>query len=132
MNDLVAGVIDCMFDQLPASIGQINGGGLRALATTGPARNASLPGAPFVGETLPGFEAQSWNGMVVAAGTPAPLVRRIADDIGAALADPAVRDRLAPLGADFRGSTPDALGALIAAEVARWGSVIRAARITAT
>ncbi len=130
--DLMAGTIDSMFDQLPASMAQIQAGRLRALATTGPARHPSLPNTPTVGETVPGFEARSWNGMVVAAATPPALVARISADINAALAEPAVQGRLAPLGADFRGTTPAAMGALIAAEVERWGPVIRDARITAT
>jgi tripartite-type tricarboxylate transporter receptor subunit TctC len=130
--DLMAGNIDCMFDQLPASMAQIQAGRLRALATTGPARHASLPQVPTVGETIPGYEAQSWNGMAVAAGTPPALVARISADINAALAEPAVQARLAPLGADFRGTTPEAMGALMRAEAERWGPVIREARITAT
>jgi tripartite-type tricarboxylate transporter receptor subunit TctC len=130
--DLMAGTIDCMFDQLPASMAAIQGGRLRAVATTGPSRHPALPGVATVAETIPGFTAQSWNGIVVAGATPPALVERLSADVAAALADPGVQARLAPLGADYRASSPAAMGALIAEEVARWGPVIRDARITAT
>ena len=106
MNDLVAGNVDCMFDQLPSSIAQVRGGVLRALALTGPRRNPALPEVPIMAETIPGFEAQSWNGMAVQGATPPALVQRISDDIGLALRDPAVQARLAPFGADYSPSTP--------------------------
>ncbi|WP_248667813.1 Bug family tripartite tricarboxylate transporter substrate binding protein [Roseomonas acroporae] len=130
VNDLLAGTIDCMFDQLPASVGHLRGGSLRALATTGPAPNAQLPGVPTLGETIPGFAARSWNAMAVPAGTPAPLVAQLAADLQAALADPGVLARLAPLGADYRASTPDEMRALMHAEVDLWGPVIRDAGIS--
>ncbi len=132
VNDLIAGVVDCMFDQLPASITQIRGGLLRALATTGPRRHPALPGVPAMAEILPGFEAQSWNGMVVPAGTPAPLVAQIAADIAAALADAQVQEKLAPLGADYAASSPAGMAAVIEADAARWAPVIRDAGITLT
>ncbi len=132
VNDIIAGNVDCMFDQLPASIALVRGGVLRALALTGPKRNPALPDVPIVAETIPGFEAQSWNGMAVQGTTPAALVQRISDDIGLALRDPAVRARLAPFGADYSSSTPAAMAAVIEADRERWGPVIRDARITAT
>lgn len=130
--DLMAGTLDCMFDQLPASMGAIQGGRLRALATTGPARHAALPGVATVGETVPGFVAQSWNGIVVAGGTAPGLVARLAADVAAALGDAGVQAKLAPLGAEYRASSPEAMGALVAEEVERWGPVIRGAGIRAT
>jgi tripartite-type tricarboxylate transporter receptor subunit TctC len=132
VNDLLAGNVDCMFDQLPASIGQIRAGALLALATTGPRRNPALPGVPALAETLPGVVAQSWNAVAVPAGTPPALLARISEDIRAALADPVVQAKVAPFGADYAGSTPAAMQALLAAELARWGPVIRGAGITAT
>ncbi len=132
VNDLIAGNVDCMFDQLPASIAQVRGGALRALALTGPRRNLALPDVPIVAETIPGFEAQSWNGMAVQGATPPALVRRIADDIALALGDAAVKARLAPFGADYSPSTPAGMAAVIEADRERWGPVIRGAGITAT
>ena len=131
VTDLIAGTVTCMFDQLPASIEQIRSGLLRPLALTGPRRNPALPDVPLMSETLPGFVAQSWNGLAVPAATPPALIERISSDVAAALADPASQAKLARFGADFAASSPAAMKAVIDADVERWGAVIRDGGITA-
>jgi len=131
VTDLIAGTVDCMFDQLPASIEQVRSGLLRPLAMTGARRNAALPEVPLMSDTLPGFVAQSWNGVVVPAGTPPALIERIAADVAAALADSGVQAKLARFGADYAASSPAQMAAIIEEDIARWGPVIRDGGITA-
>jgi tripartite-type tricarboxylate transporter receptor subunit TctC len=105
------------------------GAGLRPLATTGPKRIAALPDVPLAKETLPGFEVVSWYGMVVRAGTPAAIVSRLHQEVAHALRQGEVAERAAALGLDLLGSTPDELGAFQREEIAKWGEVIRTAKI---
>ena len=129
--DLIAGTVQAMFDQLPSSIGHIQAGRLRALAVTGAGRNALLPAVPTAAESgLPDYVVTSWNALLAPAGTPAPVVARLNAVVAAALGDPAVRARMAPLGAEPAAGSPEALAALLAAETERWGRVVREARIS--
>jgi tripartite-type tricarboxylate transporter receptor subunit TctC len=129
--DLVGGTVQAMFDQLPSSIGHVQAGRLRALAVTGAARNALLPAVPTAAEAgLADYVVTSWNALLVPAGTPAPIIQRLAGLVAEALALPAVRERLAPLGADPAPTSPAALGALLREESRRWGQVVREAGIT--
>ncbi|WP_207540216.1 Bug family tripartite tricarboxylate transporter substrate binding protein [Sabulicella rubraurantiaca] len=128
--DQLAGHIELMFDQLPTSLPHIRSGRVHAIAMTGAGRNANLPEVATVAETLPGYEAQSWNAVAVRAGTPPELVARISADIRDALNDPAARAKLEPLGADYAASTPAEMAAVLQAEVTRWEPVIRAAGIS--
>ncbi|WP_424140838.1 Bug family tripartite tricarboxylate transporter substrate binding protein [Roseomonas chloroacetimidivorans] len=132
VTDQLAGTIELMFDQLQTYLPHIRSGSVRVIAVTGAKRNANLPDVPTIAEILPGFEAQSWNGIAVPAGTPVALVEKISADIRNALNDPASKARLAPLGADYAASTPAGMGAMIRAEVERWAPVIRAANISMT
>jgi len=129
LNDTVAGNVAFMLDQLPSAIGMVQGGRVRALATTGPAR--SLPEVPTMREIgLPAAEATSWGAILLPAGAPAPVVARLSAVLREALADPAIGQRLKAAGADAVASTPEELRAKMAQEVATWGRVVREARIT--
>ncbi|WP_338661228.1 tripartite tricarboxylate transporter substrate binding protein [Pararoseomonas sp. SCSIO 73927] len=130
VTDQLAGTIEMMIDQIPTSLPHIRAGKVRALAVTGTRRHPTLPEVPTATELLPGYEAQSWNAIAVNGATPPALVERISADIRAALADPATQARLAPLGADYAGSTPAEMAAVLRAEVERWEPVIRTAGIT--
>ena len=130
VTDQLAGTIEMMIDQIPTSLPHIRAGKVRALAVTGTRRHPALPEVPTATEILPGYEAQSWNAIAVNGATPPALVERISADIRAALADPATQARLAPLGADYAGSTPAEMAAVLRAEVERWEPVIRTAGIT--
>lgn len=131
VTDQLAGTIEAMIDQLPSAMPHLRGGRIRALAVTGATRNPALPEVAAVAETLPGYEAQSWNAIAVAAQTPRELIERISADIREALAASASQAKLAPLGADYAGTTPDETAALLRADVARWEPVIRSANISA-
>ena len=131
LNDTVAGNVQFMLDQLPSAIGQIQGGRVRALATTGPKRTSQLPDVPTMAESgLPDAEATSWGAVMAPHGTPAPVIARLNAVLREALADPAIQARLVAAGADAVSSTPAELSQKMTQEAATWGRVVREARIT--
>ena len=120
-----------MFDLMPASIGYIRAGKLRALAVTTTSRSEALPGIPTVGEFVPGYEASTWNGVVVPRNTPAEIVDKLNAEINAALADPQFKARLADLGASTFATSPAGFGKFLADETDKWAKVIKSANIRA-
>ena len=131
LNDLVAGTVQVMLDQIPSAIGQIQAGRVRALAVTGARRSPLLPDVPTLAEIgLPEAQATSWGAVMAPGGTPAPIVLRVNAAIRDALAQPTVRERLAAAGADGVSSSPDDLATLLREESAKWARVVREARIT--
>ncbi|GAA4334067.1 tripartite tricarboxylate transporter substrate binding protein [Pigmentiphaga soli] len=114
-------------------LGQIRGGGLRAIAVSGPRRLPFLPDVPTVAESgvpeLARYESQSWNGIVGPAGMPADVVGRLNREITQALADPALQKHFLDLGVTPKPSSPEALKALYRADAAKWGAVIEQAGI---
>jgi len=107
----------------------IAAGRMKAIAVTGTQRYALAPGVPTVAESgikeLQGFEAIAWNGVLVAAGTPRPIVDRINAAINAAMNDPQVRERLKAAGLEAAGGTPEQFAKLMADEASKWEPVIR-------
>ena len=131
LNDTVAGNVQLMLDQVASALPMIQAGRVRALAVTGPKRNALLPDVPTVAEIgLPGAESTSWGAVMAPAGTPEPVVARLNTVLREASALPAVRERMAQAGADAASSSPAELAALIARETERWGRVVREARVS--
>jgi tripartite-type tricarboxylate transporter receptor subunit TctC len=125
MIDLVGGQVNLMFVSAPQAIPQVKAGRIKALAVGSANRILQLPDTPTVAETLPGFAAQSWVGMLVPAGVPRDLVGRYGAEATRALADPEVRGKLAGQGFDVIGSTPEAFLAFARAESDKWAKVIR-------
>lgn len=131
LNDTVAGTVQVMLDQLPSALSMIQAGRVRALAVTGPRRSALLPSVPTMAEIgLADAQATSWGAVMAPAGTPAPVIERLNAVIREALAEPAVVQRLAAAGADAVVSTPAELAETMRSETAKWGRVVREARIT--
>ena len=128
-TDLLSGQVQFVFDALAIAQPHIEAGRLRALATTGPSRMTALPDVPVAKDTLPNFEVVNWYGMVVRAGTPAAIVARLNQEVANALRQPDVAERAASLGLDLVGSTPERFAALQRDEIAKWGDVIRSAKI---
>ncbi|MGG5821242.1 Bug family tripartite tricarboxylate transporter substrate binding protein [Falsiroseomonas sp. HW251] len=129
--DVVAGHLDALLVTLPAAIEHIRGGRLKALAVSGLNRSAALPEVPTIAEQgLPGFDVVTWQGILVPAGTPEPVVARLNAVLAEALAKPDVADSLASQGFDLRGGTPQAFAALIREESARWPGIVRVANAT--
>ena len=95
VNDLIAGQVDLMFDNLPSSIGQVRGGNLRAIAVTSAKRSPALPDVPTIAESgLPGFEASSWFAIFAPAKTPPEIVQKLNAEVLKILADPEVQKPL--------------------------------------
>ena len=108
---------------------QVRAGRMKALAVTGKTRYALTPELPTLAESgvkeLAGFEAIAWNGVLVAAGTPRPVIDRINAAVNAAMKDPATVQRLKTAGLDTVGGTPDEFAKLIADDFAKWGPIIK-------
>ena len=115
---------------ISAVLPHVKRGALRALAVTSDRRYAGLPDVPTLGEAgLPGYEASAWNGVAVPVKTPRVVIDRLNREINAAIALPEVKQRLQDLGIDARGSTPENLRELLAADIAKWKTVIEKAKI---
>ncbi|MBL6458463.1 tripartite tricarboxylate transporter substrate binding protein [Belnapia sp. T6] len=128
--DLIAGRVDIMFDTVPAALTHIQSGALKALATTGAKRAPQLPEVPTLAEALlPGFEASTWGMVIAPAGLPAPVLQKLNADCVAALRRPEVMERHTTLGAEVVTSSPEAIRAFCAAELAKWGEAARRAGI---
>ena len=105
---------------------QIQAGTLRALAVTTAKRFSLLPDLPSIAESgYPGFEALAWNGVLVAAGTPRPVIARLNTEMNAILKEPEMRQKMQGFGFDLVGGTPEEFGALISGETAQWAPVIK-------
>jgi tripartite-type tricarboxylate transporter receptor subunit TctC len=130
LNDLVAGSVDCMFDNLGVSMQLVKAGKLKLLAVASPKRIASLPDIPAIAETLPGFAAVTWYALVAPPNTPAAIVERINADVNEALRDPEIQKRFADLSAEPAGGTTQETIAYFHDEVARWKNVITSAHVT--
>lgn len=130
MSDLLSGQVDIMFSSVVAITPQIKAGKLRALAVTGAKRSSLLPEVPTLAESgLAGYEAGSWYGLLVPAGTPADIVRRLNTESVKALRQAAVRDSLSGEGAEVIGGTPEDFARHIRTEHARIGKMLRDGRL---
>ncbi|MCB4822823.1 Bug family tripartite tricarboxylate transporter substrate binding protein [Roseicella aerolata] len=133
VNDLVAGMVDSACVLAPAAVPQIQAGTVHSLLIAGATRSAGAPDVPTSREAgVPDFIFQGWNAIFAPRGTPPSVQARLAQALGEALADPAIRRRIEELGSipalpEQQG--PEALAALVRSEVARWAQVVRAAGI---
>ena len=124
-TDLLAGRIQAFIITVPAAVGFIRDGKLRALAVTGKTRSEVLPDVPVVAEFLPGFEATAWDGTCAPKGTPADVVAKLNAAIGAGLADPAIKAKIKDLGADAMPMTPEQFGKFLNDETNKWAKVVK-------
>jgi tripartite-type tricarboxylate transporter receptor subunit TctC len=127
--DLLAGQVQAAFDNLPASMGYIEQGKLRALAVTTPERWAALPNVPALSEFQPGFDASAWIGIATPNGTPADVIDKLAKEINAGLADVKIDKEIAVLGAVPFVMSPADLDKMVVEDTARWSKVIHTAGI---
>jgi len=128
MNDLIAGQIPMMFDNMPAVRPQLQGGTIRALAVAGATRSALFPELPAMAEAgVSDFEAASWFGLVAPAKLPPEVTKTLIDSVARVMKDPDTAKRLADVGAEPGASSGDAFGAFLRMESRKWGQVVKAA-----
>ncbi len=130
LDDLMAGNVDCMFDNIGVSMQFVRAGKLKLLAVASPKRVKSLPNVPSIAETLPGFASVTWFALVAPPKTPSAIVDKINAAVNEALHDPDVVKRFAALSAEPAGGTPQATAAYFDDEVERWKKVIVEAHVT--
>ena len=129
LTDLLGGQVDLMFDNLGVSLPHVRSGKLKALAVASRARVSSLPGTPTLAETLPGFEAVAWFGIVGPPKTPPAIADKVAAGVAEALKSPDLLRRLAEMAAEPMGLTPAETAAFMKQETERWSGVIRSAGV---
>jgi tripartite-type tricarboxylate transporter receptor subunit TctC len=128
--DLMTGQVHLMFSTMPPALPQIKAGKLRALGVTSARRNASAPNVPTIAESgVPRFEVLNWQGLVVPARTPQPIVARLNKDVVAAMGLPGMSESLAAQGLDAAAGPPEPFGRLIASEIATYRKLVQAAGI---
>ena len=130
LNDLIAGQVQVMFDNLPSSAGFIKDGRIRALAVTTSVREASLPNVPTVAETVTGYEASAWFGISAPKGTPRGIVEKLNTAVNQLLAEPKIQKRLSELGGTPIPGTPEDFGKLISNDTQKWERVVKSSGAT--
>jgi len=131
LQDAIAGQVPLFMSNVVIISQHIRAGTLRPLGVTTATQTRHVPGTPSFAELgFARFEAPTWWAFLGRAGTPEPILRRMNEALGQALADPAVRGRIEEQGADVVASNPAAAGRFIGAEIARWGEVIQRNRIS--
>jgi tripartite-type tricarboxylate transporter receptor subunit TctC len=128
LADLVGGQIQLMLENIPSTSPFVKAGKLRALAVTGLQRSALLPDLPTLDEAgLKGYEIVGWNGLFVPSGTPQNIIAYLHAQTVKMLGLPDVKERLATLGAEGVGNTPEQFRAFVKAEIVKWARVVKEA-----
>lgn len=126
MIDMVGGQVQVMFDNMPSALPHVKAGKLRALAVTSAQRSPSAPDVPTMGEAgVPGFDVQSWFGLVAPKGTPKDIIARVNAEAVKALASADIKERFMDLGAVPGPMSPEGFGDYIRAEITRWSEVVK-------
>jgi len=126
---LASGEVDFAFNNIPSAQPLINAGRIRALGVTGAKRSPLLPELPTIGETLTGYSANGWYGLLAPAGTPRPIITRLHAEAVKALRAPDVADKLAGQGAEPVASSPEEFTAFIRSETEKWANLVKAANM---
>ncbi|MBC7780854.1 MAG: tripartite tricarboxylate transporter substrate binding protein [Proteobacteria bacterium] len=129
MIGILSGEVDMLFPALPTAMANIKSGKLIALGVTTAQRSPSLPNVPAIAESIPGYEATQWFGMLAPAGTPKAIVERLHQQIVAGLRAPETAKHLAAEGAEIVASTPEQFSAYLQSETVKWARVIKAAKL---
>ena len=127
MTDLLGGQVNIMFETIPAAISHIKGGKLKALGVTGARRSPLFPEVPTIAEAaLPGFEVQSWYGLVAPAATAREIVARLNAEAVKGANGKEFRERMEPLGFEIITGSPERMAEMVKADAARWAPVVKA------
>jgi len=129
ITDLMGGQIQVYYSPLPESIAVVKGGKVRALAVTTAKRAAALPDVPTIGESVPGFQINTWQGIGAPKDTPPEIVAALNKQINAGLADEKIKARLAQIGSEPNPMSPDEFEKAVVEETAKWEKVIKDAKI---
>ena len=127
--DLLAGRTAMIFDTITAVRGHVKSGAVRGIAVTTAKRSSAMPELPTIAESLPGYDASTWGGILAPAGTPKEAVSKLNGSINAALKMEEVRSRLMGAGIEIQGGTPEAFAVVIRNEVDKWGRIVKEAGI---
>jgi tripartite-type tricarboxylate transporter receptor subunit TctC len=125
LADLLGGHIKLMMDSVTSALSHVRDKRIKAIAVTTAKRAPKLPDVPSIGETIPGFDAAGWSGVVAPARTPRAIIEKISADMRAQMALPEVQQKIVDLGGIPDPGTPEQFHAFIKAEVAKWGEVVR-------
>jgi len=129
VTDLLAGQIDLLFAPAQTVMPHVRAGKLKALATTGPRRPEELPDLPTVAQTVPGYSAVGWFGLLAPVATPREVIQKISTDANRVLADKEVRTRMQALGAEPGGGSPEGFASFIRDDMAKWSKLVKEAGI---
>lgn len=126
LTDVIGGQVPMAFASLPSCIEHVRSGRLRALGVSSPRRSPAAPDVPAIAETIPGFSGELWVGLFAVAGTPAPVIKRLADEVTAATAAPDVLERFKTLGVEPLTGGPSRLAAMLKTDMAVWAPIVKA------
>jgi len=130
LTDVIAGRIAMFIGNLPPAMPHIKSGAVRALAVTTAQRSPLVPDLPTLAESgLPGFETVAWFGLFAPAGTPKEIVAKLQTEVARIVREPDIRERIAVLGGEPVGNTPDAFAAIVKGDVAKWKKVVKDANV---
>jgi tripartite-type tricarboxylate transporter receptor subunit TctC len=124
INDLIAGHVDLMFESLNSISSTAKAGNVRALAVSGPRRSPAFPDLPTIGETVPGYDAGTWSGVIAPAGLPQPILDKLNAAINRAISLPAFKERFGAIGDEPAGGSPEEFAATIRKDSAKWADVV--------
>jgi len=130
LTDTMGGQTQLMFDTMLSAMPHVKGGKLRALAVTSAQRSPAAPELPTVAETLPGFEAIAWNGLLAPANTPREIIAKLSAELRTAMEQPEVRERFEAQGFAAAWNTPEAFAGFIQAEIDKWAKVVQVSGAT--
>jgi tripartite-type tricarboxylate transporter receptor subunit TctC len=126
---VVSGEVQSVFTSIPAALPQVNAGRMRALGVSISKRSSALPKVPTIADSLPGYYAASWYGLMLPAGVPKPVVDTLSKEIVKAMEVPAIRDGMLKQGFEPVGNTPAEFTKFIREEIPRWDKVVKTAGI---
>lgn len=129
LGDLIPGNVQLFFDSIPSALPHVKTGRIRAIGVASSKRSPALPEVPAINESLKGFEADNWFGLLMPAGTPREIIMKVNAEVLKILATQEVKDRLLAQGGVAVGGTPEQFAERIKADIAKWGKVARTAGI---